>query len=25
MRYDKNIYIGLHAKYPLFLSHFNKT
>jgi len=22
---DKNVYIGLHVKYPLFLSDFNET
>jgi hypothetical protein len=25
VRYDQNMYIGLHAKYPLFLSDFNET
>jgi len=24
-RYDKKMYIGLHVKYPLFLSNFNET
>ena len=24
-RYDKNTHVGVHVKYPLFLSHFNKT
>jgi len=24
-RYDQKLYIGLHAKYLLFLSHFNET
>ena len=24
-RYNKKMYIGLHVKYPLFLSDFNKT
>ena len=24
-RYDKKMYIGLHVKYPLFLSDFNET
>ena len=24
-RYDKEVYIGLHVKYPLFLSNFNGT
>jgi hypothetical protein len=24
-RCDKNMYIGLHAKYPLLLSDFNET
>jgi hypothetical protein len=24
-RYDKELYVGLHVKYPLFLSDFNKT
>ena len=23
-RYDKNIYIGLHVKYPLFFFYFNE-
>ena len=24
-RHDKKMYIGLHVKYPLFLSDFNET
>ena len=24
-RYDKKMYIGLHVKYPLYLSDFNKS
>ena len=25
VRYGKTMYIGLHIKYPLFLSNFNET